>query len=550
MSDQQGWQPQIPPLPGASGPYAPGQQGYGYPGGYPQQPYGQQPYPQQPYPQQPQWFGPVPPGAEPRRSRKGWWIGGSIVAITALIAGGVTAVVLTKGGGGAETPEAAALEFLAALENEDPFAAANLLDPAEQQQITRLLDNAQSTAQDTGYQEGEGKTAALQGVEVSTDNLHTETDELGDGLARVTFTEGTVSIGFDPAQADEGIKDLLGDGETSETWSVDDDMVGTSRSGDPILPSLMTIEDSGGWYVSLAYSYVDRLALEDDDAPREAAGAETESFDSPEAAALGFTEGLIESLSDGDIEPLSRVVSPNYGRLLMTYESLFADMEPQDVELVGTPEFSAETTDRTAEVTIDSLEFEFVEDGDVQSVRFHDECITADADTQCDFFAFNGRQGLLFSPLKNGFVVNEDDAGWHVDPIATYFGSVADIFGNATAEEIALLLTDFDVPEALLRLEAQETLRPGDYTTVTLSTSGGSMDGLGVVVLDVPVESGFGYFVATEADDDYTWVLAGESGVVARDYDSRYFDAPETETLKLMLWGAADTTVEVVIDEY
>lgn len=544
MSDQQGWQPQIPPL----NPTGPQPHYYNQP---PPQYYNQPPV----YPQPPHWYGPVPPGAGPRRSTKWWWIGGSIVAVVILVAGVVTAVAMRSGpDGGAETPEAAVLDFLAALENEDPFAAANLLDPAEQRQITRILDNAQQTAQDTSFQEGDDKKAALQGLSVSTDNIHTDVDDLGDNLARVTITDGTVTVAFDPAEADEGIKDLLeSDDESSETWTVDD-MVDESDSGDEILPSLMTVRNGGTWYVSLVYSWFDRLALKRDEAPTSVEEAETQSFDSPVAAAQGFVEALVETLNDGSIDAVAQAVSPSNGQLLLTYDALFADMEPQDVEIVGAQEFSAETTGDTATVTVDNLELEFTDDnGDVDTAELRDDCITLDGDRRCDSLGIAPLAALVFSPRRTGFVAAKDSTGWHIDPVATYLGSIADIGDNASQEEVAVLLAgQFGLSAALLRLEASETVAPRESTEVRLTADEGSIDGLGVAVIDVPVDSG--EYVAVMVDFDSqteaSWQIVGQSGEVASGGpypNTNFFYPPDTETLRLVIWGTADDEVSVSV---
>lgn len=543
MSDQYGWQPEIPPLPqtGQQPQYPPQPQYYAQPQGYPQQP---------------QWYGPVPPGAQPRRSKKWWWIGGSIAAVVILVAGAVTAVVLKSGPeGGADTPEAAVLDFLAALENEDPFAAANLLDPAEQQQITRMLDNAQQTAQDTTFQEGDDKTSVLQGVAVSTDDIHTEVDEIGDGVARVTITDGTLTVAFDPAEADDGIKDLLGDDdEASETWTVDD-MVDESDSGDEILPSFMTIQDDGKWYVSLVYSWADRLLAKRDDAPTRVEQADTQSFDSPEAAAQGFVEAMVASLNDGDIESVAQAVSPNNGRLLLTYEPLFKEMEPQDVEIVGDPEFSVDTDGDSSTVTVNNLELDFTDDdGNTETAVLEDDCITVDDDTRCDSLGLNPFATLVFSPRKTGFVVAKDSTGWHVDPVATYLSGAADILGSASKQEVAVALADwFNLSAALLRLDADETVEPGDSTSVTLTADDDSLDGIGVAVVDIPVHSD-DYLAVTvdfDSDADASWQIVGESGQVASGSyypETNYFYPPDSETLKLVIWGTADERVDVSVE--
>ena len=152
MSNQHGWEqqpsPQFPPVnqpayqPPPAAPPPPAPTPFPGTGPVPQVPYTPGEYQPADSPPPPPPAGAWPSGMPtgPPRSRHWWWIGGAVVTVIALAAAGITFAVIKGGGnGGAESPQAAVLNFLAAAQNNDAFAAADLLDPAEGDQVRQIL---------------------------------------------------------------------------------------------------------------------------------------------------------------------------------------------------------------------------------------------------------------------------------------------------------------------------------------------------------------------------------------------------------------------------
>lgn len=533
-------------------------------GGFPPVPHGQQfPPPTYPPAGPPGQFGPPsayaggPPqyGPPPRKSKRWLWIGGAAaVVVVLLVVGAVFAFVGSgRDAGGADSPQAAVLDCLAAAEKNDAFAAANLLDPAERAGIRQVLENARDTAQKTDYQQGGGDNGLLQGVQVTSDNVHTAVTNIRDDLARVEITDGEITLGFDPAKSNPGLREFLDELDTEKrTWTVDD-LTKTSDNGDPVTPAVMTVRRGGKWYISVLYSYLDLVARHEDKPPvSDPQPVDTQSYATPEEAAQGFVDGLVSTLASGDIGPVSRTLSPHSGTLIATYRSLFSDLDPQDVTVVGTPQFSATTRGNTATVTVDDLTIQHDDDGDVETIRFHGDCITSNRKTNCDPGELNYRSAFLFSPRSNGVIATRDDKGWHVDPVSTYLHSLAEMLRNATKGEVAVLLAEsFDSPKAYLQLDTQGELKAGDTKTVTPDP--GSSTGLGVVAFDLPVKAGdrVGIAVASDSGDQF-WRVVGKSGEIAKgdadEYpDAEFFDAPDTETLKVVVVGRSDEPVTIAI---
>ena len=572
MTDQGDWAQPVPePYPGTGPQPVPEP----YPGTGPQPmfpPAGTGPQPMFPpagqfppgsYPPPPGYWPPGMPPPVPRRSRRWWWIGGATALVVALVIGGIF-WIKGRNDGGADSPRAAVLQFLAAAENNDAFAAAKLLDPAERSGVTRVLDNAHDTAEKSSYQHGGGRNGLLQGVHIAADNVQTTVDDIRSDLARVTFTGGQITLGFDPAQANAGLRDLFRDKDSTErTWTARD-LTSRSSSGERLQAAVMTVKRSGRWYISVLYSYLDGAARAEDRPPVDPGPIDTESYSSPEAAAQGFLDGVVATVTSARIMPVAKTLSPEAGALLATYRPLLEHgMEPHTIEVLGTPKFSAKTSGSTATVTIEDMTLQDTDDdGHTSKVRFHGDCITTERRTECGTAAGNPNDSLLLAPRTSGFTATRGGTGWHIDPVATYLDAMANAVRDASKEEVALLLAEtFGAPKAFLRLTAQESLNPGGSTTVTLVKSGGQ--GLGFAVLDLPVSSGDRVRITGTAASDYDdsgyhevwWMAVGEAGELASgdtylygdEYSTGSFTATDSETARVVLWGPADASVTVKV---
>ncbi len=214
---------------------------------------------------------------------------GVIAAVTALIgAGGFTTYSFlgASNDGGAATPEEAVTMFVSALENEDVIGMIDLALPEEVAVLRAAIDSATSDAKRVGLLADEFNVSGVQGIDISIDDLVLDTNFLEGGLAIVTATGGTIGATFDQRAValGERLRALIGEGETASAVTT----IGESDS--PWL--LMTVQRDGRWYVAAQYTVAEYI--------RQAAGWEIPGqvartpvgFDSPEAAATGFYDGL------------------------------------------------------------------------------------------------------------------------------------------------------------------------------------------------------------------------------------------------------------------
>jgi hypothetical protein len=244
-----------------------------------------------------------------------------IAAVTALIgAGGFTTYSFLGAShdGGAATPEEAVLTFVSAMEHEDLLGMIDVTLPQEVGALRAAVDSITSDAKRVHLLGDEINTSAVQGVDVSVDDLVLDTNFLEGGLAAVTATSGTVSASFDPQTFPIGdtLRPFVDEstGAGSSLWVLDD-------QASPAL--LMTVERDARWYVSVEYTVAEYI--------RRAAGWEVPGpvsrtpvgFDSPEAAVDGFYDRL-DSL---DLQSAMETFAPGEDAMAWLAQGWLADAQ-------------------------------------------------------------------------------------------------------------------------------------------------------------------------------------------------------------------------------
>jgi hypothetical protein len=162
------------------------------------------------------------------------------------------------------------------------LGAIDMTLPEEVGELRAAVDSITSDAKRVGLLADGFDASGVQGVDASVDDLALATEFLDGGLAKVTATGGTINATFDPQRFPFGdkVRALLGN----------DPHVGAASHalGGGSVDSLMTVERSGRWYVSLEYTIAEYVRQS---AGWEIAGAVSRTpvgFDSPEAAVTGL----------------------------------------------------------------------------------------------------------------------------------------------------------------------------------------------------------------------------------------------------------------------
>ena len=250
----------------------------------------------------------------PRAKRRAWFrIGVPLVGL--LAAGGVTAIAATgENTGGAATPQEAVEHLMASIEAEDVLGALDTMVPEEVAAFRHSLDDVKSQATRVGLLDEKLSLSGVAGLDISADGLRLVTEDLGDRLAIVRATGGTMTTSIDPATFAFGrpLMDIVGD-ELKPTTAVID----FSRDS----AFLAAVERDGRWYVSLTYSAAEALRRQSS-APLNVPPSRAdpaEGFDTPEAVADAFYQRLINL----DLTGMTRLMAPGEGDAFARYAPLW-----------------------------------------------------------------------------------------------------------------------------------------------------------------------------------------------------------------------------------
>ncbi|WCO65165.1 hypothetical protein PO878_11715 [Iamia majanohamensis] len=442
------------------------------------------------------------------------------VGVLAVGAVGVLVVrAVTGGSGGASSPEAAVEDLAAALEEEDPVAALAAMDPDEVEALGDVYEQAAARAAAIGFAPGE---ATLAGVDVALSGVTYDVEELGDGVARVTITDGEADLTVDggtlgdrteavlerQAEADGGDPDGDRDGELEA-----EDLVVTDDDGDEVEPFVVTVERGGGWYVSplhtAAQYAVDALGL---DAPTFPAPDGGEGAADPEAAVMD----LLVAAGDGDGEATGELAAGAGGEAVRAYagaleglvgrlgEDTSAEVDVLETEvaerdgggrrvtitrLEGTLTYTDDDgEERRADVSWDGTCL----DVETRSLQGDGEAMTDDEEDAAtvatsDLCLTEGWERIGIDSLS--VVVVEEDGGWRVDPLATLTDYADDVVPEVDGATVLRLL---DVPELA---EPTGSVAVGSPTDVELNDAG-------YAVLTLEATAGEAFTVSAELPDD------------------------------------------------
>ncbi len=248
---------------------------------------------------------------QPVGQRRWFRIGVPLIALIA--GGGITAVATTgQNDGGAATPAEAVQHLMDSVEHEDVLGALDTMVPEEVAAFRRSLDDVKSEATRVGLLDEKLVLSGIAGLDIHAEGLQLQTEELGDSLAIVRATGGTVSTAFDPATFPFGgpLLDVVGD-----------KLHATSATADFAAshPFLATVQRDGRWYVSLTYSAAEALRRQTDLNVPPALATAPEGFETPEAAAEAFYQRLV----DLDLSGLTAIAAPGEGEALARYAPMW-----------------------------------------------------------------------------------------------------------------------------------------------------------------------------------------------------------------------------------
>lgn len=389
--------------------------------------------------------------APARKSRKKAIIAGAVAGGVLLLGGGSVAayqMVFSKLGG-AESPDQAAVRLVEGFADKDMIAMYGVLSPAEIEHSRTNLDAWLSDVEDLGGAAIDYE-ALLATLDLEVEGLKIEVENIEEGLAKVYFTDGTLTVDADeellasevakvatdlvgnpmfsdyqglmgPIPSEEEMKtQLLTELEGAFPASVTTDQMQVADDA----PFVMAVEEDGSWYVSPYLTLGEYAIVESDVARGTLAGtADAAGFDSPEAAAVGMTDAAVAFATTGDMAPLVNAMPLAERRLLALY------VVPSAAEFTGeempfevtSKEFRTRSEDKgVAEVVFENFTISIDDGVQPGTVTLSEECLALAHPTVNGEICYPEMPLLRELSLEElSFIAVEEDGGWFLSPSAT-----------------------------------------------------------------------------------------------------------------------------------
>jgi hypothetical protein len=383
------------------------------------------------------------------------------VGAAAIVAAGVFAVTRVSGdsgSGGASSPEAAANDFLDALDNEDVLGLVEVLLPGERDTFRQPMQDLVSELTRLEVLSDKADLSKIGGVDISITDRHVEVEETNaDDITNVSITaKAAATVKGEELPIGKWIRDSIGDKDMSELDS-------TSDPEEDTFPVTVVRKD-GRWYLSLFYSIAENARHDAGDPDIPDQGVALEGADTPEAA----MDTLIEAAAHLDVATVIGALNPNEAEALQRYAPLFLDDAQSEA---GNANIKIDVSDTkydvtgegdTRHVSITAFKATVSTPDGSASAELRDGCLivkgtddngedqTIDTckDISTDFPESTGvdteqlkdLQDTLkkvFSDYTNpGFTVKQVDHKWYVSPIATGFDQLLALSKALTRGEI------------------------------------------------------------------------------------------------------------------
>jgi hypothetical protein len=263
---------------------------------------------------------------------------------------------------GPTSPEAAVRKLLSAAEQRDALGALEVLTPAERDSfknpaldLTKELRRLQILSDGATLEKVDGVDFTFNGVEL-------QSTKLGDNVASVKFTAGSLTTSADPRLLPLGdlTRKIAGDGlkNAKRTTST------TQLTGKDV-PQIVTLQSGGHWYVSLWYS-VAEAARKDSGKPVPdfGHGVPAVGADTPEAAVRDLADAAVKL----DVRRMVELTPPDEAAALHDYAPLFL------------PDVEKSAKDWTAKIS--ALDLNSTVNGDRGIVRITKLAFTVDNDSE------------------------------------------------------------------------------------------------------------------------------------------------------------------------
>jgi hypothetical protein len=389
------------------------------------------------------------------RRRRGLWIGVSagVVALVAGLAAGwyfVGSKLIAP-----SSPTAAVNRFVDGLEHKDGLALLGSVSPAEvqpfRQMAADLVKNRTTTPDPATTQ---ALLDAVNSLSVSVDGLQLTEERLDDGLSKVTFTAGTLTVDGDPQQiADAYLAAVAGnpalngvdttafhqmivDGLTQKLpYTVD---IANDWAANGEAPYLVTVHEGHGWYVSPLMTMGEYLTASEGVHRGAMPKAEDVAHPASPADAAKQLAGAVPALVNGDSGPLVAVLPEAERRFVAVYLQPALDERSTaagatQLTLTASDFDVADQTGDRATVVPTKLAYTLVENGVNSTISYDGDCVASTGDD-----GSSGGGCLSDIPLLGDFGLDHpglttvhENGGWYVSLVGTLADWTGKIAVNA-----------------------------------------------------------------------------------------------------------------------
>lgn len=374
-----------------------------------------------------------PTGSGTKR-RVGWWIAGFVAAVGVGVGVAYYLLRTITVVSGADTPEAAVIDLVQAINDKDLVRAVTLLPPDELGQISDALASAETGLTRVGLVDGpvengdDGALAALlSGVNLHARGIQLRSELIDPDLARVTVTGGLLEASVDPAHTTGLLRTALDSSFVAATGVAA--RVDVQDIDVPIVVAAVRRDDR--WFVSPIYTAGEYLLSGTDSvrAPATARAGGGPIYATPEAAARGLLDQVGATVNNRDSSLLADGLTSGESQAVLVYrrgiDALLADL---DVE-VSHWDASFEVVQNTGDVAVvRPTLISFVgDDGSHQgSIEIQDGCVLLDGQRRGCVTDLAGSTdlnvrlaGTEASVVDLDLVVRREGDGWRVSLGAT-----------------------------------------------------------------------------------------------------------------------------------
>ena len=220
---------------------------------------------------------------------------------------------------GASSPEDAVRDLLGALEDGDAVGTVQALAPSEQRVLIEPLTGLVEAMDDAGVlADAEGLPGVVPGVTVAVDDLVLRSEVLDEQVTFVHAEGGSIAVAVDPAVLpDEASR---ADAATRADDELDDGTLVWTVDLAEATVTFGTVDEGGGWHVSLAYTAAEQL--------RQASDAPLPDTETRPDAIGSTTPSEVVTDLFGAVEArfpqrVAELVSPYDGRALYDYATVW-----------------------------------------------------------------------------------------------------------------------------------------------------------------------------------------------------------------------------------